>query len=236
MKNPLQFRHGFLPLALACGMMILPGWLIAQDVVSPAAETKSQLEADTVGWTDLMPNADLQGWKRVAYVGKPLKATNPWSVDPATHNLVCDGEGAVEMFLCDREFGDGTFHVEWRFKKVDDKTGYNSGVFVRNSADGTVWHQAQVGEARNVGFLFGNTLKNGKVDSFHIDDKVPSRGNPPGEWNTYEITCKGPEVSLWVNGGVTATWHHCEVPRGLVGLEAEGWTIEFRNVKFKAAD
>ena len=28
-------------------------------------------------------------------------------------------------------------------------------------------------------------------------------------------------------------WHDCEVPRGFVGLEAEGYRIEFRNVKVK---
>ena len=37
-----------------------------------------------------------------------------------------------------------------------------------------------------------------------------------------------------INGAVTAKWTDCQVPRGYVGLEAEGWDIEFRNVKFKA--
>jgi hypothetical protein len=40
-------------------------------------------------------------------------------------------------------------------------------------------------------------------------------------------------MTLWINGAVTATWDNCAVPRGHVGLEAEGWYIEFRNVKFK---
>lgn len=231
----------FLPVwtsfVLGCACLVPPVSAGAQEATAataPTAETKSQLEADPAGWTDLMPGADLQGWKRVAYPGKPLKATNPWSVDPASGLLTCDGAGTVEMFLTDQEFGDGVFHVEWRFKPVEGKSGYNSGVFVRNSADGSVWHQAQVGAVKDVGYLFGNTLKDGKNVSFHADDKVPSRGLPPGEWNTYEITAKGKEVSLWVNGGVTATWHDCEVPRGLVGMEAEGWLIEFRSVKFKA--
>ena len=26
------------------------------------------------------------------------------------------------------------------------------------------------------------------------------RVKPAGEWNTYEITCKGRNVTLWVNG------------------------------------
>jgi hypothetical protein len=47
------------------------------------------------------------------------------------------------------------------------------------------------------------------------------------------VTCRGKDVSLWVNGEVVNEWHDCEVPRGYVGLEAEGYRIEFRNVKLK---
>lgn len=225
------------PLFLSLCVLALTGvgWLATartQDM-SPASTGTSQLEANPAGWTDLLPDAQLHDWKRVAYPGKPLKATNPWSVDADSHFLVCDGAGAVEMFLTEQEFGDGVFHVEWRLRPVAGKSGYNGGVFVRNSADGSVWHQAQVGDRKDIGYLFGQTFKDGKPASFHVDDKVPPRGNPPGEWNTYEITCQGKEVRLWINGGVTATWRDCEVPRGLVGLEAEGWLIEFRSVKFK---
>ena len=40
-------------------------------------------------------------------------------------------------------------------------------------------------------------------------------------------------MTLWVNGAVTTQWHDCQVPRGYVGLEAEGYRIEFRTVKVK---
>ena len=43
-------------------------------------------------------------------------------------------------------------------------------------------------------------------------------------------------MTLWVNGAVTNQWHDCEVPKGYVGLEAEGYRIEFRNVKVKPLD
>ena len=53
------------------------------------------------------------------------------------------------------------------------------------------------------------------------------------EWNVFEIACKGKEMTLWVNGAVTARWTDCQVPKGYVGLAAEGWDIEFRNLKFR---
>ena len=136
------------------------------------------------------------------------------------------------MLLYNEEFGDGIFHVEWRFKKIPGKKGYNSGVYVRTSADGTIWHQAQVGN-KDVGYIFGDTLVDGKIKRVRIDDKKPQRGKEAGEWNTYEVTCKGKQMTLWINGAVTATWNDCQVPKGHVGLEAEYWYIDFRNVKYK---
>jgi hypothetical protein len=38
---------------------------------------------------------------------------------------------------------------------------------------------------------------------------------------------------LRVNGFETSVWRDCEVPKGHVGLEAEGFRIEFRNLKVK---
>jgi hypothetical protein len=153
-------------------------------------------------------------------------------VDAGTNTLICDGVGIHEMLLYDKELADGVLHVEWRFKRIEGKKGYNSGVYVRTSADGSVWHQAQVGNL-NVGYLFGVTLVDGQPQKMRVNAKGTQRGREAGEWNTFEITCKGKNITLWVNGAATAEWDNCQVPKGHVGLEAEGWYIEFRNVKFK---
>jgi hypothetical protein len=197
-------------------------------------ETKSALETDPAGWLDLLAGKGLADWKRVSIPpGSKLSKKDPWSLDKEKGRLVCDGVGVHEMLLYGKEFGDGVLHVEWRFKKLEGKKGYNSGVYVRNSADGKIWHQAQVG-SKNVGYLFGRTLRDGKPASIPKNQKPgPQRGKEAGEWNTYEITCKGKTITLWVNGAVTAVWDSCEVPRGYLGLEAEGYWIEFKNVKFK---
>ncbi len=221
---------------LVPALAICPLRAAPPDAPVPVAQavTPSALETDPAGWVDLLPDAGLHGWKRVPYAGKQLvDAPGLWSRDAGSDVLRCAKHAmAGEQFLCEREFGDGVFHVEWRFQKIEGGKGYNSGVFVRNNTDGTVWCQAQVGD-RNVGYLFGATTTNGKIERFKIDSPVPQRGKEAGEWNTYEVTCKGKEITLWINGAVTATWTGCEMPRGLVGLEAEGYDIEFRHVKFK---
>lgn len=196
-------------------------------------ETKNALESDPAGWVDLLAGG-LKEWKRVPIPpGGKLNPKNAWSLADDGKTLVCEGVGVHEMLLFDKEIADGIFHVEWCFRKLEGKKGYNSGVYVRNSADGQVWHQAQVG-SKNVGAFFGKTLQDGKLASIPANRKPgPQRGLEAGQWNTFEITAKGQTITLWVNGAVTAVWDSCTVPRGYFGLEAEGYAIEFKNIKFK---
>ena len=204
------------------------------------ADTPSQLESSPEGWADLFANAgpDMKGWTRLPIppTGRLKSETmSLWSLDPKTGILLCQGDGCHEWMRWDKEVGDGVFHVEWRFTPVEGKKGYNSGIFVRNSADATIWHQGQTGDGSG-GYLFGNSMVSGKQERFNqakAEPKRERREKPPGEWNVYEITCKGKELSLWVNGVTVSTFKSCELPKGYIGLEAEGWRIEFRNVKWK---
>ena len=138
------------------------------------------------------------------------------------------------MLLLDREIGDVIFHFEFRYTKVEGKTGYNSGAYVRNSKDGSIWHQAQFGDAKD-GYLFGETLTSeGKKKFFNLVKEVKDmRVKPVGEWNTMEITARGKVLTLRVNGAITCQFADCGVPKGRIGLEAEGYRIEFRNLKIK---
>src|SRR5262249_28138009 len=153
-----------------------------------------------------------------------LNSKNAWSVDESGKILHCDGVGVKEILRYDPEVGDGIFHVEWRFRKTDDKAAYNSGVYVRTSADGKIWHQAQVAhqdKRPQLAGLFGMTLVDGKPKQFLQAGDGAKRGSAPGQWNTYEVTCKGKSISVWVNDGVATTWNDCQVPKGHLGLQAE---------------
>jgi hypothetical protein len=206
-----------------------------------ASPTDSALSGDPKGWVDLLADTSLKDWTRVplgagrTLAAGDLTAPSPWKVGPSGV-LVCEGDKAGHEMLRHRaEVGDHILHVEWRFAKLEGEPAYNSGVYVRTNADGTIWHQAQTGPSG--GFLFGNTLVNGAPQRVNLRDAMTeNRVKPAGEWNTYEITAKGPTVSLWVNGAVTSTLERLEVLRGHVGFEAEGYRIEFRNVKLKALE
>jgi hypothetical protein len=137
-----------------------------------------------------------------------------------------------EMLRYGTELGDFILHVEWRFTKLEGEPAYNSGVYVRTGADGTPWFQAQTGAAG--GYLFGSAPVGGRWDASTCatDDGEPRQ--PAGEWNVYEIRAVGSTIALWVNGAVVNEYTECEVPRGFIGLEAEGYRIEFRNMKLKS--
>ena len=51
-----------------------------------------------------------------------------------------------------------------------------------------------------------------------------------GEWNTYEIHCKGNTVKLIVNGVVQNIATELNITKGKIALQSEGTPIEFRNV------
>lgn len=223
-------KFGFYTLGLVCLACLVSSAGNAQ----VAAVTPSALETDSSGWQDVAPGVELSGWSRVPVPpGAPL-GKQQWHVDESAKTLVCEGDGGHDMLLCDREFGDAIFHAEFRYTKIEGKAGYNSGVYVRNSRDGAIWHQAQIGDAAG-GYLFGETpAADGKKTFFTTMKEVPDgRVKPAGEWNTLEITAKGKVVTLWVNGAVTCEIKDCGNPKGVVGVEGEGYRIEFRNLKVK---
>ncbi len=209
--------------------------LAAGLAVMGADDTASALDRDPTGWTNLLAGPDaMKSWARgpIPPEGK-LDPTSQWTLDAKTGVLVCEGNRGHEWLRYGREQGDFVFHVEWRFTPVEGKKGYNSGIYARNSKDARIWHQAQTGSGSG-GFLFGDTPVEGRIKRINHGKQATSRVKPAGEWNTFEITCQGPEVTLWVNGAITDEFRECEVKKGYVGLEAEGYRIEFRSVLLKS--
>lgn len=205
-----------------------------QSQAALGAESPSALEADPEGWVDILPRIELKGWYRVAVPPTGKLGRQQWHAEPDKKTLVCDGDGGHDMLLFEKEFGDAIFHCEFRYVAIEGKSGYNSGVYVRNSRDGAIWHQAQIGSATG-GYLFGETPTAGgglKFFSLHTEVK-DGRVKPAGQWNTLEMTARGKTLTLWVNGAVTCEFRDCGLEKGRVGLEGEGFLIEFRNLKVK---
>lgn len=197
----------------------------------PAAQKTDFLTSDPSGWADMMAKS-FKHWTRMPVPpGKPLDPVSQWKIDKEHGTIVCEGDHGHEWLRYNRQYANFLLHVEWRFEKREGMKGYNSGVFVRNDLTGRVWHQAQVGTHA---YIFGQTLMDGKLSPMiKTADPAVDPLHPVGEWNTYEIRCDGPKITLWVNGDLTGEFAVPEVPKGYWGLEAEGYWIEFRNIKLK---
>lgn len=226
MKSTRMIAASFLLLAAVSA--------IAEPPVVPS-DSKSRLESEPDGWQDIMPAADLKGWRRVPVPPGGEIGRAQWHVDVSNNMLVCDGDGGHDMLMWDEEIGDAVFHAEFRYTRIEGMSGYNSGIYVRNSRDGDIWHQAQIGDAKG-GNLFGQTPdKDGQKQRFN-QKTADGRVKPAGEWNTIEITAVGRVLTLWVNGAVTCRFEECGRAKGHFGLEGEGYRIEFRNLKVKKLD
>jgi hypothetical protein len=228
----LEYAIAFATAALA---MLAMAWPVgSQCQGASGADSPSALESDSNGWTDILPPADLKGWNRVPVPPTGKLGRQQWHVELDKKLLVCDGDGGHDMLLFDKEFGDAVFHCEFRYVPVEGKTGYNSGIYIRNSRDGAIWHQAQIGDAAG-GYLFGETpVAGGTKKFFSLNKEVKDgRVKPVGQWNTLEMTARGKTLSLWVNGAVTCQFPDCGQEKGHVGMEGEGYRIEFRNLKVK---
>jgi hypothetical protein len=193
------------------------------------------LPAQSGEWTDLLPDESLKGWTRVNIPS--VTGLNPkpqWRVDAAQRLLICSGEGGHEWLRLDKEFDNFVLQVEWRFTpRAGENVRYNSGIGVRMTKFGDIWHQAQTGPTG--GFLFGETLIDGVVRRVNLSKEMKeNRIKPAGEWNQYEIRVDGDRISLSVNGAVVSELTGVGLRRGFLGLEAEGYEIAFRNIRLKA--
>jgi Domain of Unknown Function (DUF1080) len=197
----------------------------------------AMLSAGTLDGIDLLPDPSLKGWTRIPIPA--ISGVNPkvqWRVDAAEQALVCSGEGGHEWLRYDRELTNFELHVDWRFTpRTSGETRYNSGVGVRLSRFGEIWHQAQTGPTG--AWLFGSTVTDGALKGFNLMKEMKeNRVKPTGEWNHFEIRAVGDKITLSVNGEVVNELTGVGLKRGYIGFEAEGYEVAFKNIRLKVLD
>jgi hypothetical protein len=201
------------------------------------SQTKSELESDSKGWTDLLADKTMKDWIRFPLnaAGKlragSLDDPTPWKLEGGV--LSCAGDKVGHEFLrYAPELADFVIHAEWRHVKTEGITAYNGGLYVRTAPDESIWHQAQT--TPGGGYLLGKTLVNGAPAQVNFRKNMPeNRTKEDGEWNVFEVRAVGKQMTLWVNGAIVNEWNECEVPKGYICLEAEGGALEWRNILLK---
>src|SRR5881409_4093759 len=112
----------------------------------------------------------------------------------------------------------------------------NSGVFIRcsdpNAITATNAYEVNIYDQRpDPSYGTGGIVNVAKVS------RMPKAG---GKWNTYEITAKGPHLTVVLNGTKTVDIQHGQFPEGPFSLQfgnldkgAPGGAIKFRKVQIK---
>jgi hypothetical protein len=176
--------------------------------------------------TELFNGKDFTGWKFCMSKNADPAAT--WSV---SDNLIhCTGKpnGYIRT---EKTYSDFTVTVQWRFVK----TG-NTGVMVFMQEPDQVWprcvecqgmhdHQGDFWLWGGVGCAKPAVTQNNGIIMQEL-----SAEKPLGEWNTYQVICRGNSVEIVVNGKSMNKITDCNVSSGFIGLQSEGAELEIRSV------
>jgi hypothetical protein len=208
-------------------------------LVGVAALGPAQEKGD--GWVQMFNGKDFTGWRK--FVAGNADPDKTWTVRDGA--IVCAGRPNGYL-ITDKEYGDFVLRVQWRWGEAPARGGRNSGVFVWVSGPDKIWPkgvEAQLfsGSAGDIWLVDNFKLH---VDPARQDPRTPRHfyrtdkdnktiEKPVGEWNQYEITCKGGTIKLVVNGHSENEGTMAESSKGKILLQSEGSEIHFRNVELK---
>ena len=197
------------------------------------------------GGVDLFDGKSLAGWEY--YLVEPdVKMDDVWSV--ADGLLVCKGE-PMGYLATKKDFTNFRLVVEWRW--APGKPAGNSGVLMRITGEPKalpkcVEAQLKAGSAGDIYGFHGFQVKGdaarartsegemiGKLSGV---SKIKGNEKEPGEWNKYEITLSGGNLTLLVNGEKVNEATDLDVVAGKIGLQSEGGEVHFRTVQLIPLD
>ena len=210
-------------LALMLGVLFIAGQ------VSSAEEIELFNGKDMTGWTYYLNPKE----------GKDKKMEDVWSVENGV--IICTGKPAGYI-RTEKEFENYVLTLEWRWP--EGSKGGNSGVLLHTQPPDKVWPKSVEAQlmANNAGdiYIIDTTIEIPDADKRRKDRRhinlTDGSEKPPGEWNQYEITCKGDEIILKVNGELVNHATNASVSKGAICLQSEGAEVHFRNIKLKTLD
>ena len=187
----------------------------------------------------LFNGKDLGGWVAEGQaIRKGDLATPVWTVEDG--KLVCNGEGFGFLRYTCEEFGDFSLHVEFRMA-----TKCNSGLGIRTRA----FDPTKSGPTRPSNYSYEIQLLDdaGMPPSKHSTGSLyryvaPTANtiNPATEWNSMDVTCNGPRITITLNGAEIVDIDQTTIDalkskplKGYVCLQNHGGKIEFREIRIR---
>jgi hypothetical protein len=167
-------------------------------------------------WITLFDGKNLDNWNRLGDANWTL-ADGVVQVDKKS--------GKSSAFLVSKDaFADFELRVEFW---VDDTA--NSGIFIR-CTDPQKVTTATAYEVNIFDKRPDPTYGTGAIVDVAKIDPMPKAG---GKWNTYEITAKGPQLTVVLNGTKTVDVQDHKFASGLIALQYGAGVVKFRKVEIR---
>jgi hypothetical protein len=168
------------------------------------------------GWVTLFDGKTLDHWNR-------LGEANWTIVDGVVQADTKVGEGAAYL-VSKQAYTDFQLKVEFWVDAVA-----NSGIFIRCSdphkISATTGYEVNIFDTRP-----DPTYGTGAIVDVAKVDPMPKAG---GRWNTYEITAKGPQLTVVLNGTTTVDTQDSTCASGPIALQYGAGVVKFRKVEIK---
>jgi hypothetical protein len=185
----------------------------------------------------LFDGKDLEGWELRGY---KEAAKDQWSVKDG----VLTAKPGSGWLGTQKTYGDFVLRLEWRVP-----VNGNSGVYLRVPDAKTDELPTYTGVEVQVLDDDGPAHK-GKIQPwqysgsiYHIVPASKHVYKGAGEWNSFEITCKGDRITVVYNGETVAEGDAAKEPelakrpkKGFIGLQNHGSAVEYRNILIKVLD
>lgn len=163
-----------------------------------------------------------------------------WVIENNGQFSVADGvinlDKGVGWLRSSQTFADFTLIMEFRFLEE----GANSGIFVRtgptSNDDENGWpdngYQVQCMDTLEGQYPLAHMIPYGAPDFESVSDieALKQVYRPTGEWQTYEITCRGETMEIKLNGALITTCTSIRNLSGHIGIQGEHGLLEFRRI------
>ena len=186
------------------------------------------VSATLLGTTNHREFRSLVPTRDISHIWVPeVTPANSWSVKDGV--ITCTGN-PIGYLRTKKKYKNYILQVDWRFKKEGAPPDANSGIFLNISGPPQKLPkciEAQL-QQPTAGSVFG--LSGAKITGAK---RLQGKARPLGEWNSYEITVRNGTLSLVFNGEKVNGGTEMDPPDGYIGLQSEGWEVQFRNIFVK---
>ena len=200
---------------------------VQREALAASKRVLKAIKTSSGAFRPLFDGKTLEGWKG----RKSL-----WKVEDGA---IC-GQSTADFKLkhndflyTEKEYGD--FELTLSYKLVN----HNSGVQIRSQVHKdfrVTGYQADIAMKRYTGILYDEGRRGIIAD---VKPKEISKFIKKNDWNDYRIVCKGPNITLWINGQQTISYTEkkASIPnKGVIAFQLHAgppMKVLFKNIKIK---